>query len=145
VVHSVQADILALDVRPSVLAFEQMTATMMLRQRTPVAFDLGSGGNARTVGPWHLDAKNNFEVAVDLARGESHVFVASLDTGDFHAGLFRLIIRYWDWPDHQFAATTRAIGMFEVPDEHGVSHAPAPTAGRAVVLDIEARTHRGSG
>src|SRR6476659_181401 len=138
VVHSVQADILALDVRPSVLAFERWTAAMMLRQRTPVAFDLGGGGHAQTVGPWHLDAVNNFEVAIDLARGESHVFVASLDTGDFCAGMFRLVIRYWDWPDHQFAATTHAIGMFEVPDQDDLPRTSAPATGRAIVLDVEA-------
>jgi HEAT repeats len=149
VVHSIDAEILDLEVKPSIRDREHRLASSTLIMRTPVAFDFTS----RAVGdevPVTGQAKKGligdpFEVAISLNPKEFQPFTASIVPGDYVAGSFRLVATYWDWhrPEVHRKVHSSSIGLFSVSDEDDWSgpfkkrtHTYAPTAYILTLEDV---------
>lgn len=146
VVHIVQAEVLAVDVRPSTVQRERRLAGSMLMARTPVSFDLATADtDVPLVATGRFSRPDGHEVALELAVGERHLFSGAIQPGDFRAGVFRIIARYWYWPEPPYqAVASENFGLFEVPDDGRTIHVGSRSTQtaddwpRAEVLDLGA-------
>lgn len=127
IVHSVEAELLSVEVLPSIREREAELAGWTVIARKQVTFDLESQpGEGTTEGApaetfvtnqrWSLTP---FEIAVALSPGEQELFVATVKTGDFEAGTFRLAARFWDDPTQQLEVKSASVGFFKVEDAYG--------------------------
>ena len=112
IVHSIDAQVMALGVTPSKRLSELRLASMCLIPRTPVVFDFSSaqaGAQMPAAPPdpnnlsaflsaslkWTYDP---LEAAIALQPGEVECFSAAVIPGDFALGTLRLIASYWNIP-----------------------------------------------
>lgn len=140
VVHSIDAEVLSLAVRPSIASREFRLANSMLIARTPVNFDFSAATEGVHISPAHifdehgLADKSYFdplEAAVQLAAGESEHFSARVVPGSYAKGIFRLVATYWEYPGRHYTAYSSSVGFFSVPDRDGVFSYAEPSGDSA--------------